>query len=266
MSRFRTTELSNPQYERDCLRFVTIQSPALGGRGDFSIFLPPGWEGMSDLPLVTLLHGVYGSHWAWSFKAGAHLTALAMIEKKEIAPMAIVMPSDGLWRDGSGYLPHIDKNYDLWITEDVRDAVFENFKSITRESRSFISGLSMGGYGALRLGAKYTELYSGISAHSSITDFPQLAKFIDYELENYKIAAQEERSALGWLLQNRGTLPPIRFDCGRDDLLIEENRELHRELTAANIPHDYDEFEGEHNWDYWTVHLRDTLKFFNAQL
>lgn len=220
---------------------------------------------MSDLPLLTLLHGIYGSHWVWPFKAGAHLTAQAMIDQGEIRPMAIAMPSDGLWREGSAYLPHNDKDYDRWITEDVPDAVRENVKSVSKHSKQFISGLSMGGYGAMRLGAKYSHQYAGISAHSSITDFPQLAKFIGHDLSCYEIAPDENGSVLYWIQKNQDSLPPLRFDCGKDDVLIEENRELHRTLERENIPHVYEEFAGSHAWDYWTDHLRDTLRFLDRQ-
>jgi len=119
MSRFRTTEISDPQYERGNLRFLTVNSPALKGRGDISLFLPDGWEEMQDLPLLTLMHGVYGSHWAWPFKGGAHVTAREMIAGREIRPLAIAMPSDGLWCDGSGYLAHKAADYEAWIVDKV---------------------------------------------------------------------------------------------------------------------------------------------------
>ena len=263
MSRFRTTELSDPQYERDGLRFITVKSPALGQRGDISLFLPTGWESMEKMPLLTLLHGVYGSHWAWAFKGGAHITAQQMIDSGEIRPLAIAMPSDGLWREGSGYLPHNTADYESWIVEDVPAAVIENCPAVSAGSKRFISGLSMGGYGALRLGAKYPARYAGISAHSSITDFQQLEKFVVEPLADYPLAETDGLSAFQWLEKNAAALLPLRFDCGVDDLLIEENRALHRRLDEAGIAHSYEEFPGEHSWPYWTEHLRDTLRFFD---
>ena len=68
------------------------------------------------------------------------------------------------------------------------------------------------------------------------------------------------------MLTNRERLRPFRFDCGSDDFLIEPNRRLHRELTAAGIEHRYVENRGEHNWAYWQKHLGDTLEFFSDQL
>ncbi|HVX98096.1 MAG TPA: esterase family protein, partial [Polyangia bacterium] len=67
---FATVELSDPRFERDSLRFVTVKSAALGRRADLSVFVPTG--GSDPMPLVILLHGVNGSAWSWSLKGGAH--------------------------------------------------------------------------------------------------------------------------------------------------------------------------------------------------
>ena len=264
MTRFPNMELSDPQYEFDGLRFMTVRSPALNGRGDMTIFVPEGHEGARDLPVCLLLHGVYGSHWAWTLKGGAHTCAKRMIANGDIEPMILVMPSDGLWADGSGYLALEWANYEQWIVEDVRAAITEGIPSVSDQSKWFISGLSMGGYGALRLGAKHPQFFSGISAHSSITHFDQLPKFVDDSLESYGALGSDEVDVMHWMLKHKDTLPPLRFDCGVDDLLIEENRVLHQRLDEAKVPHTYTEFDGDHSWEYWALHLEDTLRFFTS--
>jgi len=69
MSKFRTTEISDPEFESNHLRFITVKTPNLKGRGDICVFVPPV-ENLKDIPIVTLLHGVYGSAWIWAHKAG----------------------------------------------------------------------------------------------------------------------------------------------------------------------------------------------------
>ncbi len=101
---FRTIEISNPAYSPPGLRFVTVKSAALGQRADILLFVPMQAEAQRDVPLVLLLHGVYGSHWAWAFKGGAHLTAQRLIDVRAIPPLVLAMPSDGLWGDGSGVM------------------------------------------------------------------------------------------------------------------------------------------------------------------
>ena len=115
----------------------------------------PSARAAAPLPLVILLHGVYGSAWSWPLLGGAHLTVARLIEAEEIAPVALAMPSDGLWGDGSGYVPHSDADYERWIVDEVPAAAALGDDRVTPDSPLFIAGLSMGGFGALRLGAKY---------------------------------------------------------------------------------------------------------------
>ena len=262
MSQFRTIEISDPRFEHEGLREITFKSPSLGGRADVTLWLPPGADSLVHLPLVLLLHGVYGSHWAWTRSGGVHRTAADLLVRSEIPPMALAMPSDGLVFDGSGYVNHNGRCFESYIVDEVPACMSEVAPAITSRSPLFICGLSMGGFGALRLGTKYAGRFAGISAHSSITHFAAMAKFVEEPLAAYGPPAAEEQSLLPYFLAQREHLPPIRFDCGTNDVLIEENRRLHRELTAHGIPHAYAEFPGGHEWPYWETHVADTLRFF----
>ena len=263
MSQFQTIEVSDPAYETEGLRFITVKSSALNRRGDITLFVPEESRGETDLPLAILLHGVYGSHWNWAYLGGAHRLASELIRKNEIRPIALAMPSDGLWGDGSGYLQHTDADYEKWIVTEVPQAVREAAPSVSPGSQPFICGLSMGGFGALRLGARHPDRFAAISAHSSITRFDQLQEFVAEPLEKYDQPASEEGSVIHWLRRNQDQLPPIRFDCGTEDSLLEANRTLSRELDSKGIDHIYKEFEGGHTWDYWREHLKESLMFFD---
>jgi enterochelin esterase-like enzyme len=227
-----------------------------------TLFVPPGCEEETETPLILLLHGVYASHWAWSLKGGAHLTALELIGQNLMSPVVIAMPSDGLWGDGSGYVPHHTADYERWIMEDVVGCVTEVVPCLSSRSALFIAGLSMGGYGALRLGAKYAGRVRGISAHSSLTHPEQLSRFVEEPRSAYRHQPENDLDVLHWMKVNKEILPPLRFDCGREDILIEENRRLHRDLAEIGVPHQYFEFAGDHSWPYWSDHIRDTLLFF----
>lgn len=257
--KFRTVEVSDPRWERDGLRQVTVKSSALGQRADMSVFASQGCG--PSAPLVILLHGVYGSHWAWALKGGAHLTAQRLVDAGAMPPMVLAMPSDGLWGDGSGYLPHRTQDFERWIVEEVPHAVRHVVESVDDQSPVFIAGLSMGGMGALRIAGKYPGRFRAASGHSSATRFEQLRDAVEERLASYT-ALEEDYSVLDALLRNRDQLPPIRFDCGRADWLLEPNRDLHRALEEAGVPHVYEEFEGGHEWSYWETHLEDTLRFF----
>lgn len=258
---FGRVELSDPRHERDHLRFLTFQSPALGGRGDVALFVPPHSERLEDLPLVVLLHGVHGSHWAWALKGGAHQTAARLVAVGDVPPLVLAMPSDGLTAEGTGYLPHEGADYERWIAEDVVGCVTEALPQLSSSSARFVAGLSMGGWGALRLGAKHAVRFRGVSAHSSLTHLDALDALLT-GAPTYRLEPGEGRSALHWLERHRDDLPPFRFDCGVDDRYIEDNRTLHRALVERGIPHVYEEFPGGHTWEYWAAHLEDTLRFF----
>jgi S-formylglutathione hydrolase FrmB len=257
---FRTVELSDARFERDGLRLVTVKSAALGRRGDVSVYVPPG--GSEPLPLVILLHGVNGSHWSWSMRGGVHLTAARLIETGEIPPLAIAMPSDGLWGDGSGYVPHADADYERWIVDDVPAAAALADERVTPRSALFIAGMSMGGFGALRLGAKYAARFAGVSAHSAVTTIARLRESVEEPLEQLPSFGMADGTALHWLETHLGRLPPLRFDCGTGDGLLAGNRALHAALEARGIEHAYEEFPGGHDWPYWKLHVADTLRFF----
>jgi enterochelin esterase-like enzyme len=261
-SPFSSVELSDPRFERDGLRVVTVKSPALGRRADVSVYVPPG--GAEPLPLVVLLHGVNGSHWSWSLRGGAHLTAARLIETGELPPVAIAMPSDGLWGDGSGYVPHHDADYERWIVDEVPQAAALADGRVTDRSSLFLAGKSMGGFGALRLGAKYAARFSGISAHSAVTTLARLRETIEEPLADLDAFGTPDGTALHWLEAHRTRLPPLRFDCGTGDGLLAGNRALHAALEARGIEHVYEEFPGGHDWPYWKLHVADTLRFFAA--
>ncbi len=257
--RFRTVEISDPAYEQGGLRLVTVKSPALGQRADVSLWIP-------DVPkigtLLLLLHGVYGSHWAWCLKGGAQRTAQGMVNRGEIGPLVIAMPSDALGRDGSGYLTWPGaQDVERWIVEEVPALSRLAAPALLPDARVAIAGLSMGGYGALRLGAKYARNFCAISAHSAITRMEDMAPFVEEPLSEYLACAPcEELSALYWIRKHRTDLPPLRFDCGTADSLLESNRELHRALEREGIGHVFEEFAGGHEWSYWQSHLVETLR------
>jgi S-formylglutathione hydrolase FrmB len=156
----------------------------------------------------------------------------------------------------------IDMNalFERWIGAELPDLLAQTELPVTLSSHFFIGGLSMGGFGALRIGAIYSGRFLAISAHSSVTHLDALRRFSD---EDVAAAAEPgDASALDAILANRTHLPALRFDCGLDDPLLQDNRALHAALDHHGIAHVYQEFAGGHEWPYWERHLQDTLRFF----
>ena len=265
MPNFRSIELSDPRIPVDGLRFATLKSPALRQRVDVTWYATPGAETATDLPIVVLLHGVYGSHWAWAMKGDAHRTAARLVAAGALPPLALLMPSDGLWGDGSGYLAHATQDFERWIVDEVPAFAVEAIPGCTPRSPVCIAGLSMGGFGALRLAGKHPQRFAAVAAHSAMTDIDQFDALLEESREGWSAAAAD-RGVAAALLGAHDTLPPIHFDCGRADPFLDANRVLHATLDAAGIAHRYVERDGGHDWPYWTAALDDSLRFFGTVL
>lgn len=263
--RFRTLEVSDPALAPEGLCFVTVKSPSLRQRADLVLAMPPAAEMARSLPIVILLHGVYGSHWAWAFQGGAHRTAQRLIDAGAIPPMVLAMPSDGLSGDGSGYVRQTERDVERWIVDEVPAVVRQVLPVCDEASPLAIAGLSMGGFGALRLAGRYPRRFVAAVGHSSVTEVAQLDALIEESRDGWADTPADRR-VLDALQQADGPLPPLRLDCGTEDPLLGANRALHAALDAAGIAHTYVEHPGGHDWAYWASHLEDTLRFVAASI
>ena len=189
-----------------------------------------------------------------------HTILESLIQDGTSEPFVLVMPSDGLWGDGSGYVTHDSQDFEKWIGQEVPEVINQTIEEVSAESKYFISGLSMGGYGAFRVGLRYADTYSAISAHSSITHTNQLETFVEEDWSSWN---ERNDGSLLTLFRNHDNFPQIRFDCGTEDSLLEHNRQLHKGLDEAMISHEYQEFPGGHDWSYWQEHIRNTFSFFS---
>ena len=262
---FRTVEVSDPDLSPPGMRFVTVKSTALGQRADLLLYVPPQAAALRDVPVAVLLHGVFGSQWSWALKDSAHLAAQRLIDEQVIPPMVVAMPSDGLPGDGSGYVRHTGQDFERWIVEEVPAAAQVACDACSEASPLFIAGLSMGGFGALRLAGRYPQRFLAAAGHSAVTEAVQLDALMAETREGWA-GAPVDTSVFAALCSASAPLPALRFDCGRDDVLIEANRKLHVQLQEAGIHHEYLEHAGGHDWPYWQRHLVDTLRFFGNVL
>jgi len=171
------------------------------------------------------------------------------------------MPSDGLFGLGSGYVSHAAGDFRAWVLDEIPELAATVVEGVSAERPLSIAGLSMGGFGALLLGARHGDRVSAVAGLSSITDFAQMRFFVG-DISGYDVD-DADRSVLDACIAAGDALPPIGFDCGTTDPLIETNRALHAGLDAAGITHRYQEFDGGHEWPYWSTHLHDALAFLS---
>ncbi|WP_439880321.1 alpha/beta hydrolase [Pontibacter sp. MBLB2868] len=217
-------------------------------------------------PVLYLLHGYSGNFSNW-LKAPRQKDLLQTMADKY--QMIIVTPEGGY---SSWYFDSpVDKasQFETFITKELVQEVDAKYKTNAVKEGRFISGLSMGGHGALYLAARHPDLYLAAGSMSGTVNIAaikqeKLLKSIEAVLGSKTENRErfQENSLLYMLPQLKASGLNLIIDCGTDDLLIGDNRELHRRMVYDNIPHDYIERPGSHSWAYWTNSLEYHLLFF----
>ncbi len=245
------------------LSMVHFFSPALQKACSMTVLLPDTCESEGPYSVLYLLHGLSDDHTIWQRRTSVERYAADL-------PLIIVMPDGG--RSFYCDAAH-GPAYEAHIIQDVIGFVdrFYHTKAC-REGRA-IEGLSMGGYGALKLGLKYPDLFGSIVAHSScplIASEP-LEGREDLEPELRRIfgdsplGGKDDLLALAERLDPK-MAPPLRMDCGTEDFLLDQNRRFHARLEELGVPHEYEEFPGSHEWGYWDQRVQEGLAFHRRAL
>ena len=211
------------------------------------------------LPVLYLLHGAGGYFSNWMFR-------VPEIEEYANDYNIIIVCPDG--NKTSWYLDSpIDpkSQYETFICEELVKAVDENYATVNNKKGRAITGLSMGGHGALYLAFRHQDIWGAAGSMSGGVDIRPFASSwnIDEGLGSY---AEHKSNWEGNTVINmthllNGELEII-FDCGSDDFFAEVNQALHEKLVFAEIPHEYSVRPGAHNWAYWRNSIRHHLLFF----
>lgn len=242
--------------------FHLDQNNALEKMISFTAIVPEGKTG--PFPVFYLLHGLSDDHTAWTRRSSIERYVAGL-------PLIVVMPNGerGFYTDAKD---RAKAAYETNIVKDIIGFVDRTFQTIpTREGR-VIAGLSMGGYGAVKLALKYPDLFCAGVSHSGAVGFARR----DFGGDEWgrewlpvfgsdPLGGPDDPFALAENI-DRAHLPALRVDCGVDDFLIEENRAFDAHLTTLDISHEYEEHPGGHTWEYWDRHIQDTLAFFKPIL
>lgn len=236
---------------------------ALGKMTSALIIHPEGKPG--PFPVFYLLHGLSDDHTAWVRWTG--------IERYvDPLPLIVVMPNGerGFYTDAQD---NASAAFETAITRDLIGFMDGAFKTVASREGRVIGGLSMGGYGAVKLALKHPDLFCAAVSHSgalAAASHP-LTGTDPWQAEQRKIFGEHPEGGpedLGALAQRvpPPRRPALRIDCGTDDFLLDANRAFHARLEALGYAHDYQEFPGGHSWDYWDLHVQEALAFFARQL
>lgn len=227
---------------------VRFFSEALGKWTRYNVILPE--EGEGPFPVLLQLHGLSDDCDSW-------LEHTNLVRHVAGLPLAVVLPDGGTsaylnWKASGRLNQH---RYEDLMVIDIPGHLGRHFN--VRNGPWAIGGLSMGGYGAVRLGLKHPDRFSSIYAHSAAFRIEEAQDPVDTTL--VEDAGDSDVYNHAAAIAMRSERPVIAFDCGVDDRLIEHNRKFHRHLDMLGVDHRYAEFEGGHEWDYWDVHVQEAL-------
>ena len=269
----RSREDRNPPKDLEHGEFYTdtFRSKALGRSIGYGIYLPAGYNDEENkdrnYPMAVWLHGMFEDHERFHRRGGTNILD-KMIGDGEVPEMIFVTADGGR---SSFYVNGEKDRYEDMITEDLLAYIAEEYRVSEKRCERALMGVSMGGYGALKIALRNPQLFGVVAAHSAAVmprdpgeleeRFPWLKRWggargalgkifgdpVDRELwdrENLLVLAEQlEPKTLGGL--------KVYMDCGDEDRygFQEPNQELHGLLEAKRVPHTWRVVEGgNHGW------------------
>lgn len=247
------------------MAFATINyhSRSLQKASSFNIVFPDDPSIPRPWSVYYLLHGLSDDHTIWMRRTSIERYVAGL-------PLVVVMP-DG----GRGWYTNAKEGYahEDDLINDVVGLIDRTFPVKAERAGRAIGGLSMGGFGAVKIGLKHHDMFASVNSHSGALAFPHSdvknARSVSPEFtrvfgEN-PTGGPEDPFAIVEKIDH-GRVPAMRIDCGTEDFLIQHNRDFHAHLTKLHIPHEYQEYPGEHNWVYWDQHVQEAIAFHAKNL
>ena len=243
---------------------VEISAPHLAGMMvGFNIILPRDYATTERrYPVLYLLHGYTDHYPAWV--SYTNLTQYARGFQQ-----IIVMPEgdNGFYTNS-----HADANlaWEDFVILDLIPYVDGHYRTVASREGRAIAGLSMGGYGALKLGLRHPRMFSAVACMSGATAAARLGReAIDDEVfrklvdgvfgpvDNPGRALNDPFELVAKV--PRDELPQLYLSIGSEDFLLKENREFVQLLSKLKIPYEYHEVPGKHEWPVWDREIQVIL-------
>jgi S-formylglutathione hydrolase FrmB len=241
---------------------LEIESPSMHKQVKVDVVLPDSYSTTGNtFSVVYLLHGYSGNYESWvkDFPETAKLADLYNI--------IVVSPDGGYssWYFDSPIDPA--SQYETFVSKEVVDKIDSTYATIKSRTGRAISGLSMGGHGALYIAFRHQDVFGAAGSMSGGVDirpFPENWD-ISKRLGDYAAHKQnwEDNTVVNLVYLLKPNSLALTIDCGTSDFFYPANKKLHEELLYRNIPHDYTERPGGHTLDYWQNSELYQMLFFS---
>ncbi len=236
----------------------------------YRILLPRGYETAKSerYPAIYLLHGLYGSYKNWT-------------EKTKIAEYAaeygfIIVNPEGAngWYTDSVLTPN--DRYESYIIKELIPEIDRKFRTKADRDDRIIAGLSMGGYGSVKFGLKYPDLFTLVGSFSGAfgtSDFTEkgaggIGKSVDavFGAVGSKTRHSNDVYLLLGTIKEVKDLPYVYQSCGTEDPLFSSNRDFDALMVKQKVAHEYRELPGKHDWTFWDDQVREFLAVASRRL
>lgn len=263
----KTTNGSNPANSQAVVKDSVFHSIALQRDMRYHVLLPGNYDKGGRFAVLYLLHGLYGDYQNWDTRTGLENYARNL-------KLLIVMPdADDSWYTDSATVPG-DK-FEEYITKDLVSEIDGKYRTIRERHGRAIAGLSMGGYGAVKLALKYADLFelggSLSGAFNATQNLDTLRPEFAAKLKEVfgKEGSRERADNDVLLLLNtphQSSYPYFYLGCGTEDFFLETNRALVMQLSSRKIAYEYHETPGGHTWEYWDRELQLMLLVIDSSV
>lgn len=226
-----------------------------------AVVIKPAGYGNQPLPVVYLLHGYGGNYGDWVNKVKA------VQQQADQFNMLIVCPDGGVgsWYWDSPADPSFQ--YETYVSKELVSWVDEHYKTIRDRKGRGVTGLSMGGHGALYLAIRHQDVFGAAGSMSGGVDIRPFPNNWDMAKRLGTYAKEPARWEAHTVINQLHLLTPnslaLMIDCGYDDFFYKVNINLHEQLQYRNIPHDFVTRPGAHNWNYWSNSVLYQLLFMH---
>jgi putative tributyrin esterase len=238
------------------LRDVTFSSAALNRDMQYRVVLPVSVAPGQKLPVVYLLHGGGGGFRDWTNDSD--------VARFAETGLVLVMPEGGSSYYTNAVDPPRDR-YEDYIVRDLISDVESKFPVATGRSNRAIVGISMGGFGAVKLALRHRELFIFAGGISSAIDVPRRAFSIRrlQQSRHYNSifgpsGSQTRRDNDPFVLVRSAKpedAPYFFLTCGEQEGLLPANREFAALLGTRHFRHEFHTAPGSHDWNQWNAWL-----------